>query len=209
MEFWLSQGSQRLQLPVPPSSFELDTGNNNTVVVVTEFGEVNLLGKEKLSALTLESFFPSQEYSFCQYTGFPSPYDCCRMIDKWKFSGKPIRVLITGTDINLAMSIEAFNFGEQDGSGDVYFHLEFKEYYNLTVPTLAITAAGASTASATTAARPTKAPQKVYTVKSGDTLLKIAKKATGSTANAAAIAKKNSLANPQKIRVGQILLTSW
>ena len=45
-----------------------------------------------------------------------------------------------------------------------------------------------------------------YTVKKGDTLPKIAKKCTGSSANYRAIANQNGIANPTNIKVGQRLV---
>ena len=45
MEFWLLQNKDKLQLPVPPSEFEVSVGNMNETIVVENVGEVNLLGK--------------------------------------------------------------------------------------------------------------------------------------------------------------------
>lgn len=204
MEYWLSfnNGAERLRLPVPPASFEISQGNLNTVININDVGEVNLIGKGKLATITISSFFPAQEYSFCQYTGFPGPYECVEMIERWRKSGKPIRLIITETNINLACAIENFNCGEKDGTGDVYFTLELKEYRFLNIQT-----ASNNKGYIQNNKRPaTKEIPNTYVVKSGDTLWTIAKRLTGNGANYKTIAAKNNLKDPNKINVGQKLV---
>jgi len=202
MEYWLSfnNNAERLQLPVNPQEFQLTQGNTNTVVNVYNIGEINLIGKGRLAEITLESFFPAQEYTFCAYTGFPRPYECVAMIERWRQSGKPIRLIITETPINLACAIESFSYKEQDGTGDVYFTLELKEYRFVNVKTTNITTA------ATTKREVSKTMPKTYVVKAGDTLWEIAKRFTGNGANYKAIAAKNNIKDPNKIYPGQKLV---
>jgi len=202
MEYWLSfnNNAERLQLPVNPQEFQLTQGNTNTVVNVYNIGEINLIGKGRLAEITLESFFPAQEYTFCAYTGFPRPYECVAMIERWRQSGKPIRLIITETPINLACAIESFSYKEQDGTGDVYFTLELKEYRFVNVKTVGTTTV------ATTKREVIKTMPKTYVVKAGDTLWKIAKRFTGNGANYKAIAAKNNIKDPNKIYPGQKLV---
>lgn len=128
IEFWFNQGRTWLQLPVPPSSYSLKLGNNNTIINVESVGELNILGESKLSEISFESFFPAQEYEFCAYSDIPTPFEFVTQIKAWNKSKKPIRVILTGTDINDLFSIESFEYGEKDGTGDVYFTLGLKQY---------------------------------------------------------------------------------
>ena len=129
MEFWLMQGNEKLHLPVPPANYAIKRSLNNSTVVVEGIGEVSFIGKPKLAEIPpVESFFPSRYYSFCQYSTFPTPKSCTDLIEKWMSGGKPIRYLVTGTGVNLECTIEDFQYGEQDGTGDVYFLLTLKEY---------------------------------------------------------------------------------
>ena len=133
MEFWLIQGSEKLQLPVPPPNYAIKRALNNSTVVVEGIGEVSFIGKQKLAEIpTIASFFPNQAYSFCQYSTFPTPKECTDLIEKWMASGKSIRYLVTGA-INTECTIEDFEYGEQDGTGDVYFSLNLKEYRTITL----------------------------------------------------------------------------
>ena len=133
MEFWLIQGTEKLQLPVPPPNYAIKRSLNNSTIVVEGIGEVSFIGKPKLAEIPpIESFFPKQVYSFCQYSGFPTPKECTDLIEKWMLSGKPIRYLVTGA-INTECTIESFEYGTRDGTGDIYFSLELKEYRTITL----------------------------------------------------------------------------
>lgn len=134
MEFHLLDVTNNInfQFPVNPSSYSLKTGNNNTVVIVEKLGEINLLGKPKLAEINLEGFFPNQNYSFCKYTGFPIPYDCVKIIETWRINNVAPRLIITGTDVNMLVSIEGFEHGENDSTGDIQFNLTLKEYKIIT-----------------------------------------------------------------------------
>ena len=130
MEFHLVDTPNKIdfQFPILPEKYSLKTGNNNTIIIVEDLGEINLLGKTKLADIIIESFFPNQVYSVCQYTTFSKPYVIVKMIENWRTSSITPRLIITGTDVNMLVSIETFEHGEQDGTGDVYFTLTLKEY---------------------------------------------------------------------------------
>ena len=129
VEFWLSQNNKYLQLPVPPPSYIVKTSNNNVSVLVESVGELNILGESKLSEISFESFFPGQNYTFCAYSNFPTPKECVNRIEKWRKSKKPIRLVITGsTKINDLFSIESFEYGQKDGTKDIYFTIALKQY---------------------------------------------------------------------------------
>lgn len=121
------QCGSRLQFPVAPSSFEVSAKQNNTTVNINNLGELNMIGKTGLLQLSISSFFPAQQYKFCSCTP-QEPYNYVKTIDEWRTSGKPCRFIISGTPVNYAVTIDSFKWGERDGSGDVYFTLDFKEY---------------------------------------------------------------------------------
>ncbi|RJE48694.1 MULTISPECIES: LysM peptidoglycan-binding domain-containing protein [unclassified Dehalobacter] len=207
MEFWLKNynNTETLQLPIPPSSFDITQGNLNTTVNIQDAGEINLIGKEKLATITLNSFFPKEEYYFCQYSGFPSPYDCVGRIESWRKSGKPVRLIITSTDINISASIERFQYGEKgEGTGDVYFILELKEYRQITAQTESTTSSTSPSQSQNSRSSDRNVPPS-YIVKSGDTLWAIAKRFYGDGAKYPTLAAKNNIKNPNLIYAGQVL----
>ena len=101
MEIWLNNGNDKIRLPILPSSFEVETSQQNTSENVHRKGEVNLLGKRNLKTIEISSFFPNHDYPFCQYHGFKKPYIYVKKIEGWKDSNVTPRLIITGdADIN-------------------------------------------------------------------------------------------------------------
>lgn len=173
VEVWLSFNNREevLQLPVTPF-YLVSEAFNNQVVNLHTVGDVNLPGNRGLKELTIDSFFPAagKNYYFARNPNPPPPLEAIALLEKWAHSKRPIRVIITERDINLAMMIESFSYGDQDKSGDIYFTLELKEYVFLKAPRL-------STADATTAENAVSGGNtgvKTWTVKYGDTLTGIA-----------------------------------
>ncbi|MDE6994723.1 MAG: LysM peptidoglycan-binding domain-containing protein [Lachnospiraceae bacterium] len=209
MEIWLRQGITKFRFAVLPPEYELTSESNNTQVVINLLGEINLLGKRKLKNISFSSFFPAQKYSFCEYTTFPTPMESVKRIETMKNNGV-MRLTMTGTPINIECTIESFTWGENDGTKDINFTLEFKEYRRVKVHTKpekealsqnitpAATERGAKEINSTT-----------YTVIKNDNLSKISKKLTGSSANWKAIYEQNKETiggNPNLIYPGQKLV---
>ncbi|WP_010500663.1 LysM peptidoglycan-binding domain-containing protein [Paenibacillus elgii] len=185
IEFWLSfnSGEEKLWLPVPPESFEMVAGNQNTTVTINEIGEINLIGRRKLKTVTISSYFPIQDDGLCQYRNPPKPSECLDMIGRWRNSGKPIRLLIVGEGlkINEAMAIESFTVGQKFGPQDVYYTLELKEYRFLKEHLEADKVSSVQQYAALFGeSRPTyRTPLPAYVVREGDTLITIAKSQYG------------------------------
>lgn len=209
MEVWLKQGETSFRLAVPPPEYELTSESNNTQVMVYSFGEINLLGKRKLKNVSFSSFFPKQKYSFCEYTTFPTPKESVKLVEKMKNKGV-LRLTMTGTPVNMDCTIESFTWGENDGSKDVNFTISFKEYRKPEIKNENKKEKVSKKVKPAATKRPSKeVKSKIYVVKKNDTLCKIAKKETGSTANWKAIYEQNKKViggNPNKIYVGQKLV---
>ena len=128
MEIWLNNGNDKIRFPVLPSSFKIGTSQNNTSENVHRKGEINLLGERNLETVELSSFFPAQEYDFCQYKGFnTNPYTYINKIKDWKQNKITPTLVITGrADFNKYVSIESLEYGEEDGSGDAAFTISLK-----------------------------------------------------------------------------------
>lgn len=127
MEVWL-KGSKKVRIPVLPSEYTVSSGQNNTVVNVIGLGDVVLKGKRGLRSISFSSFFPMKyDSSFCEYTGLKSPKAYVELIEKMKRAGT-VKLIITGTQINFRCTIESFEWGENDGTGDINYTLSFQEY---------------------------------------------------------------------------------
>ena len=210
LKFWLSFNNfeEKLQLPINPESHKLKTGNKNDTVDIVDLGELSLIGGEKLAEIELTSFFPFRYAPYCAYRDIPKPYDAVALIEKWRKAKQPIRLIVTDTPINLQFSIESFEYGERDGTKDVYYTLSLREYRYIQVRKVS---SSSLSIQSTAAARPDPRPvSRSYTVKSGDSLWLITKKEGGSDWNVLYNANKGVIgANPNLIYPGQTLVIPW
>ncbi|NEZ47957.1 terminase [Clostridium niameyense] len=128
MEFWLINPRETFQFPVPFEGFEVTFGSMTKTINVMNFGELSFPGNNKLREWSVSGFFPSKDYDFLQCTRKSNPYDYCKILDSIKYYKFACRFIATGTRLNNSCTIEEFKYGEKDGSGDVYFNINFKEH---------------------------------------------------------------------------------
>ncbi len=209
MQVWLNGNGTRLRIPVLPSEYTVTSEQENTSVTICNLGEVNLLGKQKLRSISFSSFFPNQyDESYCDCRS-AKPQKMVEKIENMKRAGK-VKLTITGTGINMYVTIESFEWGENDGTGDVTYTISMKEYRYISIPSSVLskeTTAAPTTETAVRDTPTTETSTQSYTVKSGDTLSGIARKLTGST-NWQTIYEQNKGiigSNPNRIKPGQVL----
>lgn len=202
MNFWLKHdNTDKFKLPVTPESFEVQVAQNNTIVNIVTLGDINLLGKTGLKNVSLSSFFPAQDYNFSKADRM-DPFDYVETIEEWRKSNTVIRFVISGV-INLQCTVESFVWGERDGTKDVYYTINLKEYRTV------------STKKRTTK----KIKATTHKVKKGDTLAKIAKKYYGNSgktykdkiynANKKIIKSKTKLPKGKKLKIPAMSITVW
>lgn len=180
IEVWLKySNTDKLRLPVVPEELELESAFDVNKVSVAQLGAVTTPGFRQLKSIALKSFFP-RDYnaSYCDFQNFDTPETYVNRIEKWRDLRKPLQLVITGTHINMAVLIDDFTTTITAGNvGDIYFNISFTEHKSppstLIVPN-----------SPTTVGKNETRPDKVntaavtatttYTVKSGDSLWKIA-----------------------------------
>ncbi|RKD26681.1 hypothetical protein BEP19_15855 [Ammoniphilus oxalaticus] len=129
MDIFLSINNreQVIQLPVVPSEFRIPNPQNHETFTTINQGDIRLIGKRGLQTITIDSFFPSKDYPFLrsrQYWG----WEYVDIIQSWIDREVPIRLIITNTPINMAVTIDDFEYGPRDGSGDVYYTLPLTEF---------------------------------------------------------------------------------
>lgn len=183
MEIWLKLDDKNVKdfrFPVVPNDFDFEISNIINSSNITKLGEVGFYGGDNLSPLEINSFFPSKNYSFCQYSDFPKPLECVAYIKKLMKDKRIPRLIYTDTDINIPVLIESFNYGRKDGTQDIYFTLKFKEYRKIEVPEISQSTSNNSTQNNQ---RPTDDKntntQQTHIVKKGDTLWDISQKYLG------------------------------
>lgn len=185
MQFWLkfNNGAEVLWFPVNPESISVSSTHGYEDIEISNLGEYTILGNNRLREITISSFFPRDYHgSYCNYSNLKDPWETAAKVEGWQRSGRPIRFIVTGTPINMAVTIRNFEYEERGGEpGDVYFTLSMKEHVFIAMSKKKDPNAKAATAApkvTTDAQRPVTVNKvKTYTVKSGDSLFKIAAKA--------------------------------
>lgn len=207
MEIWLNT----LRLPVLPPEYTVTSSQNNTVVNVVALGDVVLKGKRGLRSISFSSFFPTRyDAGYCEFTSIKKPKAYVEMIESMKRSGA-VKLVITDTSINFRCTIESFEWGENDGTGDIDYTVTLQEYRVPSASSSSVVKISESTTTTTEATGETRVEQAVtggtYTVKSGDCLSSIARKMLG-TSNWQALYEQNKAvigSNPNLIYPGQVL----
>ncbi|MEC0370052.1 LysM peptidoglycan-binding domain-containing protein [Paenibacillus chibensis] len=222
-QFWLkyNNGAETLWLPVNPESLSVSSTFGYEDIEISNLGEYTVSGGARQREITVSSLFP-RDYnaSYCSYDDIPDPWECVELIESWKNTGKPVRFIVTGTPVNIAVTIRSFDYEERGGEpGDIYYTLELKEYVFITIPRKsdgkngAVSGSGGATLPKlqSAAQRPStrEAPPKSYVVKSGDSLFKIAASLYGKGDDWRKIYDKNKKvigANPNVIKPGMKLV---
>ncbi|EMJ5511678.1 LysM peptidoglycan-binding domain-containing protein [Clostridioides difficile] len=211
MEMWIRQANDAFRFPVFPSNFEINSKAIVNTSNILKTGEIAVFGGVGLRTTEISSFFPKNDYTFCDYTGFPSPYDCVNKIEKWMNEGFILRFTVTETNINMEVIIDSFKYEEKDCTGDVYFTLNLKEYKRIQIPKVNSVSKNTDLSSSKvvpiTKGFEVKNKQKTHKVGKGDSLWSLAKKYYGNGDLWKKIydANKKLIKNPDIIQDGWVL----
>ena len=213
MEIWLKNEGERVKIPVLPTSYTVTSEQDNTSVVVCNLGEITLRGKRKLQQVSFSSFFPKHyDKGYCDSRS-KEPIDIVKKIESMKQTGI-VKLTITGV-LTMQTTIESFEWGENDRTGDIAYTLTMKEYRAVSIPTSTLVKdlpsqpdQGSGDGGTTGRDQPETTSTQSYTVKSGDTLSGIARKLTGSTNWQTIYAQNKDTigSNPNNIKPGQVLI---
>ncbi|MGM0846887.1 MAG: LysM peptidoglycan-binding domain-containing protein [Bacillota bacterium] len=183
IQFWLSynNGAEKFRLPVNPESIQVNSPFSYEEVNVSQLGTVSLFGERGSQDFSFSSFLPKHYAPYCNYTNLPEPWTVIEMIEKWRDSRKPIQLTITGTPINIPVTIRDISYdAERFGSpGDIYYSLALKEYKTVNVRTVTVENGKAISVPPTTQRPTTTVQPKTHTVVKGENLRTIAKKIYG------------------------------
>lgn len=175
-------------------------------VNISQLGDVYLPGGRARHAGTISCLLPAQDYPFCEAGAVASPQYYLDILKAWAVGKSPVRLIITGTEINASVYIEEVTESEKDGSGDVYCTIRLREHVDLEAREVSDAYAAFYTGNA---GRTGGSPDSEITHKviSGDTLSMLCRRyyGSGTAAYYNALAKYNSIKNPHLIYVGQTI----
>ncbi|MEJ3716707.1 LysM peptidoglycan-binding domain-containing protein [Paenibacillus polymyxa] len=213
MEFSLTDGKgKKFQFPVNPEEVTISRQKGFDTTTILSYGEFDFPQGEKVKEISFSSFFP-KEYNpaYCTYEDIPDPQEAMNMLNGFLLSKSPLRFIITETAVNVPVIIASHNSTFRGGEyGDVNFDLSLRTWSEMKVAKKAGT--GSKSAAVNKKSRTDmKEKKKTYTVKSGDSLSKIAKLELGDSSQWSRIYQFNKKIigkNPNAIKPGQKLVLS-
>jgi len=139
MDIFLSVNNRAeiIQLPIVPSEFKINSPVNNETFTTINQGDIKLMGERGLKDLTIETFFPNKKYSFARSNQY-TRWQYVEMIESWIERKLRVRLVVTGSPVNMVTVIDNFEYGPQDGSGDIYYSLSLSEFKDIKLQKKAI-----------------------------------------------------------------------
>jgi len=205
IKFFFTYEGQKVALPVNPPSLTITKAGNNQDMEIVKLGQINILRDAKLAEFSIESFFPASPGSpyVTAQSEWQPPSFYISFFEKIMGAKKPMEFGVSELEwpsqTKKYVSVEGFVYQRESGSDDVLYTLMLKEY----IPYQATATSSGAQANASERLV-TKATQKTYTVKSGDTLWAISKQFLGDGARYMEIATLNNIKNPNLIYPGQV-----
>lgn len=201
---WHNNGEERIYFTVNPAEIFVSRPNRNRVLPLAMGGTVNVWAGRGLREVKLTTFLPWEGSPF--YDGQP-PEAVLAMLKRWQDSGDPVRLILSGSDINDAFLIEDVTEVLREGDKDVGLTVTLREYkFKSALAALAERAAGSGSGGSGPSAREDeRTVPSTYTVKKGDTLWDIACRFYGDGTKWGTLADKNGVADPRKLQIGRVL----
>jgi hypothetical protein len=170
--------SVSLWFPVNPSEVIIRRDKSFETISIIRGGELDVPQGVKVKEIAFSSFFPAvYDASYCKYQQLPDPQTAMNQLNTWMEGRDPLRLIITGTDVNVLVMLSAHNSSFKGGEpGDVYFDLIFRTWKDYKIRTLD-ESSGYSAGQTRPDIKPVSA---TYQVQPGDSLWSIAKMKLGS-----------------------------
>lgn len=187
-------GEEEVVLPITPASYEVERGTNIEIVNIHELGDVSLAGYGTLATVTIDCLFPASK----------DPDYYLAIFRRFGTEREELRFIVSDTDVNLPVYLQSIQYGERDGTNDVYATITLRERK----PLQAVQLVQAPQATKPRASAPQEAAGEVlYKVVYGDTMCSICRKFYGNdkpdTYNR--LAQYNGRPNPNILYAGETL----
>ncbi|HBF9368115.1 LysM peptidoglycan-binding domain-containing protein [Clostridioides difficile] len=217
IDIYLKNEKEKIDFHFPVNPFDslsIKKEKRFETVDIVNLGEFDIKKEgEKIREISFKTFLPFQyDASYCRYSELKNPIEVVAMLEKWVDQAEPLRLIVTGFGYNGLVTISNFSNTQTAGrEEDRDTEITFRTYRELKIETLK-KETKSNTKTDLKDNRPNnKTTPKIYTVKSSDTLYKIAKNLLGKGSRWPEIYnipenKKVIGKNPNVIKKGQKLV---
>lgn len=170
----------KIQIPWLPDKIKFESGGTKFASYdILDLGEVLVPIGRNLRKVRWESKFPGEGHSDLPFLRCKpdTPRKYQGKFSQWKNSGTHLKLVITGTPINMDVYLYDYDVEYEGGAGDYSYDISFVDYYELKVTSTKVVTQTTQTKRPTTTTK--KTTGRTHTVVSGDTLWNLAVKYYG------------------------------
>jgi len=169
----------RLRFPMLPQKINVQAGAIFQSYTILGAGDVKLPFGEQLTGFSWDGILPGKARRKTPFvTQWKDPKSIQKLWNGYKTKKKKLRLLITGTPVNMDVYLEDYSIDYQHGYGDYAYRISLVQAKNIEVK---VSKNAAAATSKTT--RPSPPAPKTHKVVSGNTLWGIAQKYYGKGAD--------------------------
>ena len=194
----LTGNGREVVLPVTPESFEVGHGTRIETVNIHTVGDVSIAGFGATSTIKVSCMLPAQNYPFASGG---DPYDYIDTFRRWIDNRYPVRFIVSDTGVNVRTYMEDVQYGEKDGTNDVYVTITLREAPEIKAVKVQSSKQENNARSAGTKRQTAQS----YVVQDGDCLIAICRKFYGDGSVYSQLAKYNGIKNPNLIYTGNVI----
>lgn len=117
-----------ITLPVPPPSYSVKIANNNSIVNIQSLGDINMIGKTGLQKISFSTFLPGIDNTLYKAV---DTAEYIKKINSLRTSDTYCHVTIVGTNVDLDVTIDSFDYEDASPVGDIDISLSLTEYKHI------------------------------------------------------------------------------
>lgn len=117
-----------ITLPVPPPSYSVKVANNNSIVNIQSLGDINMIGKTGLQKISFSTFLPGIDNTLYKAV---DTAEYIKKINALRTSDTYCHITIVGTNVDLDVTIDSFDYEDASPVGDIDISLSLTEYKHI------------------------------------------------------------------------------
>lgn len=112
---------------VPPQSLKIQSGQSNKFVDIIDFGEISVIGNEKISRINFSTFIPNLKSPFYNLKNPLLPSAAVELLKKWKKDKAELTFTVPEFLIYYKCKIELLDININERTGDIHVSLTLIE----------------------------------------------------------------------------------